>query len=74
MDFSEKGQEAESHHENVLNLPYSDSEEEQEEEANLALQIVPVSKAFPSPTPQEKEEPAEMVSSSKPKSQWSISY
>ena len=33
----------ESHHENILILPYSDSEEEQEEDATLALQIVPVS-------------------------------
>ena len=28
LDFGEKGQEAEAHQENVLNLPYSDSEEE----------------------------------------------
>ena len=53
LDFSEKGQEAAAHQENVLNLPYSDSEEEQEEDAALALQIVPVFEAFPSPTPQE---------------------
>ena len=53
LDFSDKGQEAEPHHENVLNLPYSDSEEEQEADASLALQIVPVSEALPSPTPQE---------------------
>ena len=53
LDFSEKGQEVEAHHENILNLPYSDSVEEQEEDAALALQIVPVSKALPSPTPQE---------------------
>ena len=53
LDFSEKGQEVEAHNENILNLPYSDSEEEQEEGADLALQIVPVSKALPSPTPKE---------------------
>ena len=29
LDFGERGQEAEAHQENVLNLPYSDSEEEQ---------------------------------------------
>ena len=51
MDFSEKGQEVETHKENILNLPYSDSEEEQEEGADLALQIVPVAKELPSPTP-----------------------
>ena len=37
LDFSEKGQEVETHNENILNLPYSDSEEEQEEGADLAL-------------------------------------
>ena len=37
LDFSEKGQEVATHCENILNLPYSDSEEEQEEGANLAL-------------------------------------
>ena len=69
MDFSEKGQEAEAHHENILNLPYSDSEEEKEEDTTLALQIVPVSEALPSSTPQEQEEPTERASSSKPKIQ-----
>ena len=69
MDFSEKGQEVETHNENILNLPYSDFEEVQEEGANLALQIVPVSEALPSPTPQEKEESIEKASSSKPKTQ-----
>ena len=57
MDFSEKGQEAEAHQKNVLNLPYSDSEEEQREDAALALQIVPFTEALPFPTPQEQEEP-----------------
>ena len=69
MDFSEKGEEVEAHHENILNLPYSDSEEEKEEDATLALQIVPVSEALPSPTPQEQEQPIEKASSSKPKTQ-----
>ena len=40
LDFSEKGQEGTTHSENILNLPYSDSEEEQEEGADLALQVV----------------------------------
>ena len=51
MDFNEKGQESEAHHENILKLPYSDSEEEKEEDAALALQIVPLSEALESPTP-----------------------
>ena len=51
LDFSEKVQEVEAHNENVLNIPYSDFEDEQEEDAALALQIVPVSEAFTSPTP-----------------------
>ena len=69
LDFSEKGQEVETHKENILNLPYSDSEEEQEEGAYLALQIVPVTEALPSPTPKEQEETTERASSSKPKTQ-----
>ena len=51
LHFGEKGQEAEAHQENILNLPYLDSKEEKEEDAALALQIVPVSEALPSPTP-----------------------
>ena len=69
MDFCEKGQGEEAHQENVLNLPYSYSEEEQGEDATLALQIVPFTEALPFPTPQEQEEPAERASSSKPKIQ-----
>ena len=69
MDFSEKGQEAEAHRENILNLPYLDSKEEQEEDAALALQIIPVSEALSSPTPQEQEEPTEKDSFNKPKTQ-----
>ena len=69
LDFSEKGQEAETHNENILNLPYSYSEEEQEEGADLALQIVAVTKEIPSPTPKEQEEPAENTSSRNPKTQ-----
>ena len=40
LDFNEKGEEFTTHSENILNLPYSDSEEEQEEGAYLALQVV----------------------------------
>ena len=69
MDLSEKGQEAETHIENILNLPYSDFEEEKEEGVDLALQIVLVSEALPSPTPQVQEEPTKKASSNKPKSQ-----
>ena len=69
MDFSEKGQEVETHSENILNLPYSDSEEEKEEGADLALQVVADIEELPSPTPQEQEEPAKKASSSKPKTQ-----
>ena len=69
MDFNEKGHEAETHKENILNLPYSNSKEEQEEGADLALQIVSVAKALPSPTPKEQEEPTKRDSSSNPKTQ-----
>ena len=65
MDFGEKGQGAEAHQENVLNLPYSDFEEEQGEDASLALQIVPFTEALSFPTPQEQEKPAKRASSSK---------
>ena len=42
LDFSDKAEEVTTHSENILNLPYSDSEEEQEEGSYLALQIVVV--------------------------------
>ena len=37
IDFSEKGQEITTHSGNILNLPYSDSEEEREEAIYLAV-------------------------------------
>ena len=37
LDFSEKGQEVTTHSGNILNLPYSYSEEERDEGADLAL-------------------------------------
>ena len=69
MDFSEKAQEVTTHSENILNLPYSDSEEEQEEGADLAFQVVEEIQELPSPTPKEQDEPVEKASSSKPKTQ-----
>ena len=55
LNFGEKGQGVEAHQKNVLNLPYSYSEEEQGEDAALDLQIVPFTEALPFPTPQEQE-------------------
>ena len=69
LDFSEKGQEVATHSENILNLPYSDSEEEQEEGADLTLQVVEQIQELPSPTPKDQDEPAEKASSSNPKTQ-----
>ena len=69
LELSEKGQEATSHSGNILNLPYSDSEEEKEEGADLSLQVVADIEGLPSPTPKEQDEPAEKASSSKPKTQ-----
>ena len=40
LDFSEKGKEITAHSENILNLPYSDSEEEREEGDDPAEQVV----------------------------------
>ena len=40
LDFSEKGKEIPAQSENILNLPYSDSEEEREEVADLVEQVV----------------------------------
>ena len=37
LDFSKKGQEITAHSGNILNLPYSDSEEEREEVADLVV-------------------------------------
>ena len=69
MDFTEKGQEVTTHSGNILNLPYSDSEEEKEEGADLALQVVAEIEQLPSPSPKEQDEPVEKASSSKPKTQ-----
>ena len=69
LDFSEKGQEVETHNENILNLPYLDSEEDQEEGTDLGVQIVAMPEELPSPTPKEKVEPTKKDSSSKGKTQ-----
>ena len=55
---------------NILNLPYSDSEDQEEREDNLAEQFQVGQEEFPSPTPKEDqgEQEAE-ASSSKPRSQ-----
>ena len=55
---------------NVLNLPYSDSEDEEEHGTNLADQVVVGNEDLPSPTPKEDQgEPMAEASSSKPRSQ-----
>ena len=53
LDFSEKAEEASAQDKNVLNLPYSDSEDEEEQETNLADQFQIGQEEFPSPTPKE---------------------
>ena len=51
LDLSEKGKEIIAHSGNILNLPYSDSEEEREEGVDLAVQVVAGNEEIPSPTP-----------------------
>ena len=65
LDFSEKGKEIIAHSENILNLPYSDSEEEREEGVDLAKQVVAKNEELPSPTPKDQDDPVEKASSSK---------
>ena len=69
MDSSEKGKEITTHSGNILNLPYSDSEEEREEGADLAVQVVVGNDELPSPTPKENDEPIENAFSRKPRTQ-----
>ena len=69
LDLSEKGQEVTTHSGNILNLPYSDSEEEREEGVDLPMQFVVEIEEISSPTPKEQDEPAEKASASKPKTQ-----
>ena len=70
IDFSGKEKEVPAQSENILNLPYSDSEEERGEEVDLTEQVAAENEEFPSPTPREgQDEPIEETSSSKPRSQ-----
>ena len=70
LDFSEKGEKFLVQSENILNLPYSDSEEEREEGVDLTEQWIAEQEEFPSPTSREgKDEQIEDTSSRKPRSQ-----
>ena len=69
LDFSKKGKEIPTQRENILNLPYSDSEEERGEGADLAEQLTAEQEELPSPTPREKDEQREETSVSEPRSQ-----
>ena len=70
LDFSGKEEEAPTQAKNVLNLPYSDSEEEGGQEVDLTKQVVAEYEDFPSPTPREgQEEPMAKTSSRKPRYQ-----
>ena len=52
---------------NILNLPYSNSEEEKEQEVDLTKQVAVEHEEFPSPTPGEgQEEPMAETFSRKP--------
>ena len=55
LDFSEKTkkEEASAQEKNILNLPYSDSEDEEEHGTNLADQVAVGHEDLPSPTPKE---------------------
>ena len=70
LDFSGKEEEAPAQGKNILNLPYSDSEEEEEQEVDLTEQVAAEHEDFSSPTPREgQDEPMEETSSSKPRFQ-----
>ena len=51
LDFSGKEKEVPAQSENILNLPYSDSEEEKEGEVDLTEQVVAENEEFPSVAP-----------------------
>ena len=54
---------------NILNLPYTNSEDEEEQGVDLTKQVAAEHEEFPSPTPREDQgEPAVEASSSKPRS------
>ena len=69
LDFSEKEEEVLAPRKNILNLPYSDSEDEEEHGTNLEDQVTIGQEEFPSPTPKEDQgEPVAEASSNKPRS------
>ena len=69
LDFGGKEEEAPTQAKNVLNLPYSDSEEEGGQEVDLTKQAA-IEHEFSSPIPREgQEEPMAETSSNKPRSQ-----
>ena len=51
LGFSGKEEEAPAQGENILNLPYLDSEEEKEKEVDLTKQVAAEHEDFPSPKP-----------------------
>ena len=60
MDFSGKEEEAPTQGKNVLNFPYSGSEDQEEQEDSLVKQSQERIEEFPSPTPKEDQgEPME---------------
>ena len=70
LDFSGKEEEAPTQGKNILNLPYTDSEDEEEQGVDLTKKVVAEHEELPSPTP--REDLFEQVigaSSSKPRSQ-----
>ena len=68
LDFIGKKEEAPKQGKNVLNLPYSNSEEEEGQEVDLTNQVAIEHEDFPSPTPKEgQDEPMVDTSSSKPR-------
>ena len=70
MDFNVNSEEVSAPERNILNLPYSDSEDEEEQEVDLTKQVAVEHEEFPSPTPREGQgEPMAEDSSSKPRSQ-----
>ena len=69
LDLSGKEKEAPTQSGNILNLPYSDSEEEREEGVDLTEQWIAEQEEFPSPTPRKgQDEQIEETSLRKPRS------
>ena len=71
LDFSNRieKEEAPAQGKNILNLPYTDSEDEEDQGVDLIKQVVVEDEEFPSPTPREDlVEQVTGASSSKPRS------